>query len=262
MLPFFFTKMHGLGNDFVLLEGSEEMLTPERVQHIAHRRLGIGCDQIVLLSPHITPQRTVSFWNADGTRTEACGNGTRCAIGWLAHKLNLPPHTPLSLLTDAGLRKGWVTAPGQAAVEQGTPQLIFKKPLDLSSFGLPPGWAVSVGNPHLVIFVDDVAAVPVATLGAALEHHPAFPHRTNVEFVQHCGDHIRMRVWERGAGETQACGTGACASAFLALHHGHFKGPTLPVVMQGGTLKITWQKDQPLLQEGAFVQVYEGTGLF
>lgn len=250
--------MHGLGNDFVILDNPPLKLTPEHIRHIAHRRYGVGCDQVLVLtaSPHANAH--LEIWNADGTQVQACGNGTRCVIGLLATKNQTLPLSPLTVLTPSGLLKGWLTAPQEVAVCQGEPAFLSSEPLNLSAWHLPMGWAVTVGNPHLVIFVENVMDIPLAKLGPLLEHHPAFPHQTNVEFVQVGETGLRVRIWERGAGETPACGTGACASAFVALRQKRLKGPEVPLTLDGGHLFVTWQHGQPLVQRGPFETVCKG----
>jgi diaminopimelate epimerase len=275
-----FIKMQSLGNDFILIQGQAHSWA-KKVLQLADRRLGVGCDQVLFLSPHETGWR-LAFYNADGSEAEACGNGTRCGVGWIAQQGEGAPLRPVNVLTRGGEVRGWLTPGGEAAVEQPRPFFLFSTPLSLSSWGLGEGWAVSVGNPHLVIFVEELASVPVTLLGPQLEKHPAFAQGVNVHFVEKVGaSRLKIRTWERGAGATPACGTGACASAFVVVSqrregareeeargeaakgggvappHGPFS-----VLTEGGTLTITFTPQGSLVHTAPFQKVFEGQGAF
>jgi diaminopimelate epimerase len=253
--------MQGLGNDFALLPFPPALPSRDLIQKLGDRRLGIGFDQLLALTPSSLPEARAKLhiWNRDGTLTEACGNGTRCVIGFLAEKEKIPLQTPLVLETPTGLIKGWITSPQEALLEQDPPIFLFPTPLDLSPWHLPPGWAVSMGNPHLVIPVDHPEDIPLDILGPALEHHPAFPQKTNVEFIKNTPTGIQMRVWERGTGHTQACGSGACAAAFVVLSQNtKIIGP-VTVHLEGGSLQVTWTPGGPLRQQGPFQEIFRGS---
>ncbi|TRY69553.1 hypothetical protein TCAL_09671 [Tigriopus californicus] len=217
-----FDKYQGLGNDFIILDLADEaILRPEIFQLLANRRLGVGCDQIMVIMPANASQHNcdarIRIFNTDGSEAEACGNGTRCVIQVLAKKLR---RSHIILDTKAGVLSGTMHSIGDVEVEQGRPR--FKdEALDLCAYGLPGivGHPVDIGNPHLVIFFSDDTIPDFERLGAVLEHHPKFENRTNVEFccIDHNREQIRVWMWERGAGRTLACGSGACATAFVAL---------------------------------------------
>lgn len=257
--PLSFVKMHGLGNDFILLWDPPMEISPPLVQKMAHRRKGIGCDQLLVIHEKVSPSpSTLTIWNADGSLAEACGNGMRCAFWWLAQKKNAPRQV-FFLETPAGLLEGRITAPFEVEATQGTPLWPFgDEPFDLSPWHLPPGFAVNLGNPHLVVFIPHLQDIPLEVLGPLLENHSAFPQRTNVEFVEVAADHLKVRVWERGTGITPACGSGACAAATVALRHGHQKGPLVFVQLEGGVLQVTSAPGQPLRQKGPISFSFEG----
>lgn len=259
-----FTKMHGLGNDFVVLDWrhGDRAMTPELARQLADRRFGVGCDQVITLLPAIHPDATLKMQinNADGGAVGMCGNAARCIAGLLQQDVVIE--------TIAGVFPVRLEANGKASVVMGYPkrdwqQIPLARACDtdaivLDGVDLPTGLAVNVGNPHIVFFVDDVVAVDVAALGPKVEHHPLFPERINVEFVQRmAGDHLRMRVWERGTGITAACGTGATAS-FVAARAKGLCAASVNVEMDGGILTLSEQSDGQIVQTGAWTKVFEG----
>jgi diaminopimelate epimerase len=268
-----FAKMHGLGNDFVVFDGvrQEVALTPERIRAIADRRFGVGCDQVLTVEP--SDRADVDFryriFNADGGEVEQCGNGARCVAAFI-HEAGLSDRTELRLTTlggDIGLSR---EADGRVTVDMGEPRLAgeaipLAEPGEHLSHAVTLSgqrWiftAVSVGNPHAVIEVADAAAAPVAEVGALLEHYELFPDRANVEFVQVLApDRLRVRVWERGAGETLACGTGACAAQVAARLWGR-SGPEAAVALDGGPLTVRWEgRGEPVAMTGPAALVYWG----
>jgi diaminopimelate epimerase len=249
-----FTKMQGLGNDFVLIDVRRRpvAINAPTVRRIADRRLGIGCDQLLLLEPGDggDPVVRCRIFNADGSEVEHCGNGVRCVARYL---LDTGPvhHTPITI----GLMHSQVTvepvADGRLCVNMGVPQfepdaIPLAVPARAESYAIDVAGgqyrfaAVSLGNPHAVLTVADVASAPVAELGPRIERHAMFPARVNVGFMQIIDPHqIRLRVFERGAGETRACGTGACAAAVVGIASGHLRSP-VAVALPGGELKIEW----------------------
>lgn len=257
-----FHKMHGLGNDFVVIDARALPLAmpPARAHAIADRHTGIGCDQLILLEPSAHADVKMRIFNADGGEVEACGNATRC-VALLLEK-------PAMIETQAGMLH---TQPGDArATVQMTPpnfdwELIpLAMPMDTRT--MPVVWeplerpsAVNVGNPHVIFFVDDAAAVPLDTLGPVIEHDPLFPQRVNVNVAQIVGpDHIRLRVWERGVGITRACGTGACATAVAAIRRGLVASP-VRVSLDGGDLEIAWTQGEMIEMSGPATHVFTGS---
>ena len=214
-----FHKMHGLGNDFVILDAREGAVAMDeaRARAIADRRTGVGCDQVILLEPSDVADVRMRIWNADGGEVEACGNATRCVVAARGRQATIE--------TDGGIARGGDDGAGD--VDMGAPRFGWEEiPLAyaMDTAAMPVGWedlqepaAVNVGNPHVVFFVDDADAVDLARLGPLIEHDPLFPERVNVNVASFEGDAIRLRVWERGAGLTLACGTGACATAVAAI---------------------------------------------
>ena len=257
-----FLKMHGLGNDFVVFDGRKGalMLEPRLARAVADRRLGIGCDQVIVIEPSKNgAEAAMRILNADGGEVESCGNAARCVARLLMEEkdvgsIRIDTRGGPLLCTDAGQ--------GAVTVDIGTPHLDWQeiplaKALDTNGFALEaggrsfPASAVSVGNPHCVLFVEDAERAPVAELGPQLETHALFPARTNVEFVQVLSpSRLRMRVWERGVGITRACGTGACATAVAAARRG-LASRKVEVVLDGGTLAIEWrERDGHILMTG------------
>lgn len=264
-----FRKMHGLGNDFVVLDARDHPLelTPAMTRAIADRRTGIGCDQLVVIEKARSSlsDAWMSLWNADGSQTSACGNATRC-VAWLLMEQAGADHVIIE--TRAGLLDAERRGPKLIAVDMGPARLDWReipvaKPVDTLNMGIGIGAlhnpvGVSMGNPHAVFFVDDVAAIDLAALGPVLEHHDFFPERANIEAAQVLGpDRIRMRVWERGTGITSACGTGACATLVAAARRG-LTGRKADVILDGGILTIEWLPDDHVLMTGPVALVAEG----
>ena len=249
-----FTKMHGLGNDFIVFEAASAATLPDaaRLRQLADRHTGIGFDQALVIGP---PRRegTVAFYrifNADGGEVEQCGNGARCVAEWL--RLEGRARTPeLPMDSPGGLVHARLLRPGLVAVDMGVPDfdpaaLPFTAPAEAARYHLQAEGeaiefgAVSMGNPHAVLFVASVAQAPVARLGPLLESHPAFPRRVNVGFLEVVDPgHVRLRVFERGVGETLACGTGACAAVAVGRKAGRLAA-NVEVTLPGGVLDIAW----------------------
>jgi diaminopimelate epimerase len=257
-----FSKMHGLGNDFVVIDARETPLamTESRARAIADRHAGIGCDQLILIGP-VEDGADVSMriFNADGSEVEACGNATRCVPLFVGRDV--------LIRTKAGLLDAKTVA-GGASVDMGAPRFDWDAiPLAyaMDTLTMPASWedlpapaAVNVGNPHVVFFVDDLDAVDTARLGPLIETDPLFPARVNVNFAQMVGDnHIRLVVWERGAGLTRACGTGACASAVAAVRRKLAAGP-VTVSLPGGDLVIEWAPGGTIRMTGPATHVFDG----
>jgi len=265
-----FTKMHGLGNDFVVVDARERdwgewsRLAPR----LADRRLGIGCDQVLVVRRSSVADLRMDIHNADGSRAEMCGNGILCLALW-ARDHDIVRPQGLRVETLAGLVIPRVLAEG-IEVDMGEPELEGRKipveadgavkehPVDIGD-GSVKITCVSMGNPHAVVFVDDAASYPVAQVGPKVETHAFFPKRTNVEFVQVLGPtRLRMRVWERGSGVTLACGTGACAAA-VAAHWTGRAARDVAVDLDGGTLQIRWDRDSShVFMTGPAAAVFEG----
>ncbi|ABC21984.1 diaminopimelate epimerase [Rhodospirillum rubrum] len=265
-----FLKMHGLGNDFIVIDARTRPLdlTPERVRALADRHSGVGCDQFVTIEP--ARGGGVAFMglrNADGEIVESCGNASRC-VG----RLLLEEREAESVLIETlgGMVEARRASGELIEVDMGPARLTWQEiPLagaadtlhiELSVGPLSDPCAVSMGNPHAVFFVDDADAIDLATWGPLIEHHGLFPNRTNVEAVHLRADgRLRMRVWERGVGITRACGTGACASAVAAMRRGLIAGRTAEVVLDGGTLGIVWREsDGHVLMTGSATLAYSG----
>lgn len=265
-----FLKMHGLGNDFVVLDARSYplALSADAVRAIADRRTGVGFDQMVVLEPAKSKLTDVfmTIWNADGSEVSACGNASRC-VAWMLMQETGETHAVIE--TKAGLLDAQAAANGLISVDMGPAYLDWRDiplgqavdsnhlPLSLEALADPVG--VGMGNPHAVFFVADAESVDLARLGPILEHHPLFPERSNIEIVQLIAPgRLRMRVWERGAGITLACGTGACASVVAASRRGLI-GRSADVVLDGGTLSIEWMKDDHVLMTGPVALSYSGT---
>jgi diaminopimelate epimerase len=269
-----FTKMHGLGNDFVVIDGINQDvdLTPERVRFIANRRLGVGCDQVLLVeaSPVADADFRYRIFNADGNEVEQCGNGARCFARFVRDR-GLTDKTEIPVLTGGGRIVLKVQPDGQVTVDMGPPRLNpadipFEAEsvntaylLEVDGENVEIG-AVSMGNPHAVLRVDNVQTAPVARLGPAIEAHPRFPNHVNVGFMQVVDpNHINLRVYERGAGETLACGTGACAAVVAGRIQG-LLDEVVAVDLPGGRLMVSWTGDDaPVLMTGPAERVFEGT---
>ncbi len=266
-----FLKMHGLGNDFVVFDARKGgvSLDPALARAVADRRTGVGCDQVIVIGrPGLAAaDAEMRIFNADGGEVESCGNAARCVAGVLMEEKDVPE---LRLATPGGIVACREVEGGEISVDMGAPKFAWDEiplaePADTNTFSLDvdgkdyPVSAVSVGNPHCVLFVEDAALAPVADLGPSIEHHRMFPARVNVEFVQVLSrTRLRMRVWERGAGITRACGTGACAAAVVA-HRRDLCERKVEVVLDGGTLRIEWRaSDDHILMTGPASLVYRG----
>lgn len=261
-----FTKMHGAGNDYIYVD---TLLYNIAIPSIAarawsDRHKGIGSDGLVLIgrSSHPEADFTMRIYNADGSEAMMCGNASRC-VGKYLYDKKLTTQTQIRLLTLSGVKvlnlhlapEGVVDS---VTVDMGEPVLGNEKQFIADADNLPDGIFVSMGNPHYVIFVDDVDAVDVAAEGSRLEYHPAFPERCNIEFAEVRPDGIRTRVWERGSGITMACGTGACATATAAALTGR-AGRQSRIIMDGGTLDIEWRtSDNHIYKTGPAEFVFEG----
>lgn len=269
-----FTKMHGLGNDFVVLDGIRQkvVLDVDRVRRIADRHFGVGCDQLLVVESYEGNDADFRYriFNADGGEVQQCGNGARCFARFV-YDQGLTQKTTIPVMTGGGRIVLQIRPDGQVSVDMGVPELeperipyIFGQRQTL--YTLEAGGqevsiaAVSMGNPHAVLQVEDVDAAPVAKLGPELESHPAFPERVNAGFMQVCGrDHIRLRVFERGVGETLACGTGACAAVVAGRQQG-LLDEQVTVTLPGGDLQIQWQGEgQPVWMTGPAETVFRGT---
>ena len=272
-MKLYFTKMHGIGNDFVVIDAIRQSvaLTPAAIRALADRHVGIGCDQVLLVE---TPTRADAdfryrIFNADGGEVEQCGNGARCFARFVREH-DLSDRDELGVETAAGLLRLRLLADGRVAVDMGQPRL---EPAEVPFFATERAArypiaadgveleiaAVSMGNPHAVLMVEDVERAPVAHLGPLLERHGRFPNRANVGFMQILApDHIRLRVFERGTGETRACGSGACAAVVAGRLWG-LLWPNVRVDLPGGTLEIHWAGEgEPVTMIGPATTVFEG----
>ena len=266
-----FKKMHGLGNDFVVIDATKEAidLPAARRQEIADRQRGVGCDQLLVMGPpeDKAADLFMRIYNPDGSEAGACGNGTRCVAHlWMGQN----GKKECTVQTTAGLLKCAMAANDMVKVDMGVPKLDWQDiPLaqecDTLHLGIAGGAlndpvAVNVGNPHVIFFVDDVKAVDVPGLGPQVENHVLFPQRTNVEFAQVlASDKIRVRVWERGTGVTQACGSGACATMVAAVRRG-LTARAAEVILDGGSLHMEWRADDDhILMTGPVAYVFEGS---
>ncbi len=268
-----FTKMHGLGNDFIVIDTrARELPDPAAFAvKFCERRRGIGADQVLLLRPSSVGDFGMKIFNADGSEVEMCGNGVRC-LGKYIWDRGLSTSNPLIIETSAGLirpeRQGELVrvdmgtptlTPGDIPVAIGGPGPVIDHAFTAGDRKFPIT-CVSMGNPHAVIFLEeDLGRFPVACYGPIIEHAPLFPKRTNVEFVTvHDSSHITMRVWERGAGETMACGTGASAAGVASMLK-RLTERRLTVTLPGGDLIIEWSEDGHVYMTGPAVEVFEGT---
>ncbi len=268
-----FTKMHGLGNDFVVLDGVRQniTLTPAQLRFLADRNFGVGCDQILLVEK--PGQAGVDFryriFNADGSEVEQCGNGARCFVRFV-HEQGLTDKREIKVETKSGIISPRLEADGNVTVDMGKPvfapdRIPFVSPSDAVIQPLQVGdqevaiTAVSMGNPHAVQVVVDVDTAPVAIQGPMIESHPRFPQRVNAGFLQVVDRHsVRLRVYERGAGETLACGTGACAAVVAGISRDLLDSP-VRVSTRGGELSIAWNgPGTPVHMTGPAVTVFSG----
>jgi diaminopimelate epimerase len=256
-----FHKMHGLGNDFVIIDAREHAvaMSTARARAVADRRTGIGCDQLIILETNDAADAKMRIWNADGGEVEACGNATRAVALLLGKRATLA--TAGGLLTVEPHEGG-------ASVDMGTPRFNWDAiplayPVDTSA--LPVAWealsnpvAVNVGNPHVVFFVADTDAVDLERLGPLIEHDALFPARVNVNVATVTGpSSLALRVWERGVGETRACGTGACATAVAAIRRKLVSGP-VTISLTGGDLLIDWSSGARIQMTGPATHVFTG----
>ena len=277
-----FTKMQGAGNDFVVLDGVSRPveMTPQRARQIADRHFGVGCDQILLVekSRRADADFRYRIWNADGGEVEQCGNGARCFVRFV-HDKGLTKKTEIRVETLSGVIAPHLEPDGRVSVDMGAPLLQLEL-VPFEAHGLHPvqggrRWplrvagrgievaVLSMGNPHAVQTVADVDAAPVKEEGPLIEHHPRFPKRTNAGYMQVVDrSSVRLRVWERGAGETLACGTGACAAVVTGIREG-LLDDTVRVATRGGQLTIRWaggenDPNRSVWMTGPAVTVFEG----
>jgi diaminopimelate epimerase len=257
-----FYKMHGLGNDFVVIDARAEamLITADRARAIADRRIGIGCDQIILIEPSAVAAARMRIFNADGSEAGACGNASRAVALLLGGSHHIE--------TEGGVIHLTATGTDSATVEMGVPTsdwaaIPLAYPMDTAH--MPVSWdelvdpaAINVGNPHIIFFVPDCDTIDLGHIGPIIEHDPLFPQRINVNVATVTGaSSLKLRVWERGAGLTQACGTGACATTAVALARRLVTGP-VAVTLPGGELTIEQHADGRLLMSGAARQVFVG----
>ena len=254
-----FHKMHGLGNDFVIVDARDQSvsMTPDLARRIADRHMGVGCDQLIMIGKSDKADVSMRIWNHDGGEVESCGNASRCVVA-LTHATTI--ETPAGVIQGSAdgdevevtmrePRFGWADIPISYAMDAGD--------LPLAWGELKHGFAVNVGNPHIVFFVDDPDRVDLETHGPAIENDPAFPERINVHVATVRDDGIHMRSWERGAGLTLACGTGACATAVAAIATKRATSP-VKVHMPGGAVTISWAPGEELRMRGSATHVFEG----
>ncbi|MBX9726882.1 MAG: diaminopimelate epimerase [Rickettsiales bacterium] len=267
-----FQKMHGAGNDFIVLDARAQALaiTPEQAKFLCDRHLGIGCDTLVILDKATDADVAVRFINGDGSDSATCGNATRCVADVVMRETG---KDTARIATTVGVLTAKRNEAGLITVNMGTPKFGWNEiPLSESRntmhLGLEMGLmadpaAVNMGNPHAIFFVRDLAHIKIAEWGAALEHHPLFPERANISAVQVMGDnHIKMAVWERGAGITLACGSAACAAVAAGVRRGLIH-PECTVDLPGGTLEIHWKKNDgstsgDIFMSGPVAYVFEG----
>jgi diaminopimelate epimerase len=254
-----FDKMHGLGNDFVIVDAREEPfeVTPALARAIADRRTGVGCDQLIVLESSTIADLKMRIWNSDGGEVESCGNAARCVVqltgvrsidsaGGRIEGGNLGSEVEVAIPEP---RFGWDEIPLAYAMDTS--------PVPMAWDGLEQPFAVNVGNPHLVFFVADAREVPLDELGPTIENDPAFPERINVNIATCVHNRLKLRTFERGAGETPACGTGACASAVVAIATRRAQSP-VTVEMAGGSLTIEWAPGEPIRMRGSATHVFSG----
>lgn len=268
-----FTKMHGLGNDFMVIDliSQDADILPEQVMQWSNRRTGVGFDQLLLLEAPTDPECDFSYriFNADGSEVEHCGNGIRC-VSRFAVNQGLTHKNTLRFQLPQGFATTELQPDGQVRVDMGPPEfspekipfqaeqqsLLYALQVEQETYEVS---AVSMGNPHAVMQIEDALKAPVSTLGPLIENHSRFPNRVNAGFMQVMDrNYIRLRVYERGAGETEACGTGACAAAVAGIARG-LLDPAVTVELIGGMLQIEWQgNSSPVYMTGPAVTVYEG----
>jgi len=254
-----FHKMHGLGNDFVIIDARKQAfaVTPSLARAIADRRTGVGCDQLIVLEPSQSADLRMRIWNSDGGEVESCGNATRCVVqltgarridsaGGLLEGADLGTEVEVAI---GEPRFGWDDIPLAYPTDTN--------PLPMAWGGLMRPMALNVGNPHLVFFVADPDSIAIEEIGPAIENDAAFPERINVNVAAAGDDGIRLKTWERGAGLTLACGTGACATAVAAIRLKRALSP-VTVTMPGGSLTIAWEPGHPIRMRGSATHVFSG----
>jgi len=269
-----FTKMHGLGNDFVVVDATRQAFHPTLAlsRHLADRRFGIGCDQIVVIEPSSAPGVDFDYriYNSDGSEAGMSGNGARCVARFISDR-GLSRKERFRLRTKTTQIELQLLADGQVRVDAGVPRLephevpftaparALRYTVTVEDGAMLELGAASMGNPHAVIEVPDVESAPVEAIGRALQRHPAFPEQVNVGFLQVVDSaHAKLRVYERGAGETLACGSGACAAMAVGRLWGHFSD-AVEMQLRGGVLRLEWTGEgQPLFMTGPAVTVYRG----
>ena len=272
-----FLKMHGLGNDFIVLDarnpanGIPDVISEAAATALADRHFGIGCDQILVIRPSPQADIFMQILNSDGSVAAACGNGTRCVADHIMLEFG---QNRLAIETDSGILESWRSAenPGHVSVDMGPAYLdwtavplaseVNTLSVDLGPLAPVPAVCHSMGNPHAVLFVDDAEAVDLGDIGPQLEQHPLFPDRANISFVNQVGpDKFRMRVWERGGGKTFACGSGACAVG-VAVHRSGRGSRSTEIIMDGGPVFIDWQEDGTVggrvIMRGPVAYVFDG----
>ena len=268
-----FTKMHGLGNDFVVVDATREpfALSPAQIRALADRRLGVGCDQVLVVENPTRGDADFRYriFNADGGEVEQCGNGARCFVKFVRDR-GLTAKRELRVETAGGVIAPKLEDDGEVSVDMGVPRFAAADvPFNGGSGGVTDALevdgralsisALSMGNPHAVQVVDDVDRAPVTTEGPRIEHHPRFPRRVNAGYMQVIDRAtIRLRVWERGAGETLACGTGACAAVVAGIRRG-LLDESVRVQVRGGALTVAWPgAGRPVTMTGAAATVFDG----
>jgi diaminopimelate epimerase len=263
-----FIKMHGLGNDFVIVDARAEPFAPAATarRRIADRRFGVGCDQLVILEPaRYGADLSLRFYNPDGGEAQACGNGTRCAASLVMAETGAES---LNIRTLGGLLHAEAAGSGTISVDMGEAKTAWRDipltremetlHLELAAGPLHDPVATGMGNPHATFFVDDLSAIDLGVLGPKLEHDALFPERANIGVAQVTGpDRLRLRVWERGTGLTLACGSGACAATVAAARRG-LTGRNVTLDLDGGTLHVAWREDGHAVMTGPVATAYTG----
>jgi len=268
-----FAKMQGQGNDFIVIDGVRQAvaLAPERIRALADRHFGVGFDQLLLVERPSGSDNDFRYriWNGDGGEVEQCGNGARCFARFVLDE-GLTDKRELRVETAGGVIRPRIEDSGQVTVDMGEPRfrpedIPFAAPAPAITYPLSVAGrevevsVLSMGNPHAVQVVEDVERAPVATEGPLIEHHPAFPKRVNAGYMQPLSrSHVKLRVWERGAGETLACGTGACAAVVAGIRRG-LLADEVRVATRGGDLVVRWNGAQgPVMMTGDAVRVFDG----